>query len=202
MQRLRRYFLFSDITLYWNIWLEVEREFAEDSIRELTTVLKAPLFVAAGELFDRIVDSPGGHFTEKDAANILGQVAWFSSPKKLVWKFAGVICDDLCLPTAVDERSRLSARKIDCAQVEICIFRFQNPVHREILIFSGTLCYKYQWSFLQGSKARELLDVDARTGLGCQGTVFPLWMWMSAFHGGLHSPVPAPAEILGYPRQS
>uniref|UniRef100_A0A7S0M5X2 Protein kinase domain-containing protein n=1 Tax=Cryptomonas curvata TaxID=233186 RepID=A0A7S0M5X2_9CRYP len=31
-------------------------------------------FLTGGELFDRIVDSPGGHFTEKDAANIMGQL--------------------------------------------------------------------------------------------------------------------------------
>ena len=29
---------------------------------------------AAGELFDRIVESPGGHFTEKDAAILMRQV--------------------------------------------------------------------------------------------------------------------------------
>ena len=33
--------------------------------------------LTAGELFDRIVDSPGGHFTEKDAAHIMGQVRKF-----------------------------------------------------------------------------------------------------------------------------
>lgn len=39
-------------------------------------------YLTGGELFDRIVDAPGGHFTEKDAARIMRQVI-STSPRTL-----------------------------------------------------------------------------------------------------------------------